>query len=518
MEDHQTASRSSTEPEQAESTAAVYRDVAIVAAGMVVITLLHYYTDVRAYQLHVLLRRLYYLPIIYAAFRFGLKGGLVSAVASSVLFVPHAEMSLGGLFGQYGAENGLEVVLFNTVGVTTGVLATAARREVARSQAVSEELERAYSHLEDRALELSGVREYVESILNSVVSGVFTIDSEGHVAMANPAAHRILGSEDRRLEGRRMCDLFRDDGGLCEHVELVLAGTEELAGGEVTAVTRAGRKVSLATHVTRLVDPDGDTLGAVVTMEDQTEVRALADQLIRADRLAALGELVAGVAHEIRNPLAVIKGSLQMYEQTGRPLEDLSELTEVVSQEIERLDAVIKALLDFGRPAPAHVRPVDLGRLFEETVTLAGKYAEQRGVDVVVDGPDAALMVMADPDQLKQVMVNLLTNAVQAMPAGGVVTLSARLDGDMATLTVADEGEGIPEGELDKIFDPFHTGRENGTGLGLTIVHRIVDEHGGRIRVSSEVGAGTTFTVSLPAVSRGVVEARDEKADRAEAI
>lgn len=484
------------------SAAAVYRDVAIVVAGLVVISLLHYYTDVRAYSLHVLFRRLYYLPIIYAAFRFGLRGGVVAAVASSVLFIPHAEMSLGGLLGSYGSENGLEVILFNVVGLTTGMLATAARREVARSQEVSEELERAYSHLEDRALQLARVREYVESILNSVVSGVFTIDIAGEVAMANPAAHRILGHEAGSLRGTRMCDLWREDGGLCEQVELVLSGRRELAGGEVDAVSAAGRALSLATHVTRLVDTDGDTLGAVVTMEDQTEFKALTEQLIRADRLAALGELVAGVAHEIRNPLAVIKGSLQVYEQTGRSPDELTELTDVVGQEIERLDVVIKALLDFGRPAPPQIRPVDLGRLMAETITLAGKYAEQQGVDVVVAPVHGTPPVMADADQLKQVMVNLITNAVQAMPEGGTVTLGARPEGDMVTLTVADEGTGISDGELGKIFDPFHTGREDGTGLGLTIVHRIIDEHGGRISVDSRVGKGTTVTIRLPVADR----------------
>lgn len=497
-----------------QAPGAVYRDIAIVVASLAIIGLLHYYTDVRAYSLHVLYRRLYYLPIIYGAFRFGLRGGLVTAIASTVLFVPHAQISLGGLVGQYGAENGLEIVLFIVVGVTTGVLATAARREVVRSRAVSAELERAYSHLEERALQLDRVREYVESILDSVVSGVFTIDADGKLVTANPAAHRILGAEAGSLLGRRLCDLWEDDGGLCAQVRSVLDGQRELAGGEAAAVTEDGRRLWLATHVTRLTGPKGGTFGAVITMEDQTEVKALQVQLIRADRLAALGELVAGVAHEIRNPLAVIKGSLQVYERMDRASEDVEELTEVIGQEIERLDGVIKALLDFGKPARPEVKPLDPVRLFEETLTLVGKYAQQRGVKIVTAAVDGAAAVLADPEQLKQVLVNLITNAVQAMPQGGVVRLAARREGDMVALEVVDQGLGIPEEELGKIFDPFHTTREDGTGLGLTIVHRIVDEHHGRIDVRSRVGAGTTVTVLLPAAE---TQAEPEAGAEAEA-
>jgi PAS domain S-box-containing protein len=481
-----------------DSRVAVYRDIIIIVVSLVVITLLHYYTDVRARELHAFYTGAYFLPIIYGAFRFGLTGGLVTAIAASLLFVPHAQMSLGGFVGAYGTQNLVDVILYNVVGVATGLLATSLRREVERSRAVSQELESAYSHLEMRALELAKVREYVESILNSIVSGVFTIERTGEVAMANPAAHRILGLEVGTLAGMRLCDVWADDGGLCDQVETVLDGDRELTSGEIQAVTKGGKDVSLATHVARLIDTDGAILGGVVTMDDQTEVKALTEQLARADRLAALGELVAGVAHEIRNPLAVIKGSLQVYEETGGDPAELEELTDVVSQEIERLDKVIKGLLDFGKPAPPEVQPVDPVRLFEETVTLAGKYAEQQGVEIVVRPPDGAPAILADPDQLKQVMVNLITNAVQAMPEGGEVTLGVREAAGRVAITVSDQGSGMPPGEVSKVFDPFHTGREDGTGLGLTIVHRIIDEHRGTIAVDSALGEGTTFTVSLP--------------------
>lgn len=475
------------------------RDLVIVAGSLIVITLLHYYTHVAAAEAHVLYRRLYYLPIIYAAFSFGMSGAVVTSVAASILFGVHAWASMGGFVGHVGSENSFEIVLFNVVAVATGGLASRLKRELARSQEISEELERAYVHLERRAMELTQVRRYAEAIVNSVVSGVFTLDEDGTIRTANPAASRILASNGEPLLGRPLCELFESDGGLCEHVARVLENGMPVAGGEVEAMAVGGRRLWLASHVSRLVDADGETLGAVVTIEDQTEVKALTEQLIRTDRLAALGELVAGIAHEIRNPLAIIKGSLQVYGDTPSVSDEFRELSDIVDQEIDRLDKVIKALLDFGRPAPAKMEPVDVARILGETVTLTSKYAEQQGVDLRVDIAEGLPQIVADGDQIKQVLVNLISNAVQSMPDGGEVLLSTQPDApDMVSFEVSDTGTGIARAELGKVFDPFHTTKEDGTGLGLTIVHRIVDEHHGRIKVDSEQGRGTSVKVSFP--------------------
>lgn len=482
-----------------ESRQTVYRDVVIVAAGLIVVTLLHYYTPTTFREAHVIYRRLYYLPIIYAAFRFGIRGGVTTAIAASILFVPHAEISLGGLSGAYGGvDNGLEVVLFNVVGVATGLLATAARREVERSRSFAGELERAYSHLEQRAVELNRIREYVQAVLDSVVSGVVTIDHTGVVTMVNPAAARILGLVANEMQQGQLCDAFEDDGGLCEQVQPLLTGEGQPAGGEIEVVVKGGRRLSLATHISQLVEADGKVLGAVLTIEDQTELKILTEQLIRADRLAALGELVAGLAHEIRNPLAIIKGSLQVHAQTAPPDDEAQELSKIINQEIDRLDTVIKALLDFGRPSPPQMKAVDVAKVVDETATLTRKYALQHGVDVAASVDEGLPDIMADADQIKQVLVNLISNAVQAIPHGGTVRIEARRDGETVSLTVADDGIGIGRDDLAHVFDPFHTNREGGTGLGLTIVHRIVDEHGGRIGVESRLDEGTTFTVRLP--------------------
>jgi len=237
----------------------------------------------------------------------------------------------------------------------------------------------------------------------------------------------------------------------------------------------------------------------VVSIEDVSEVRALTDQLIRADRLAAMGELTTGVAHEVRNPLGIIKASVQLVEESGGDPKRMAEVTRVIKQEIDRLDHVIKALLDFGRPSAPALRPIDVGAVLDDVVLFTRRFAREASVAIEVERAEGLAPVMADADQLKQVLVNLVSNAVQAMgETGGTIRVSAYHDARDVYISVADSGPGMAPEVMEKVFDPFFSTRDGGTGLGLTIVHRIIDQHGGHIEVASAPGAGTTFTVALP--------------------
>jgi len=244
----------------------------------------------------------------------------------------------------------------------------------------------------------------------------------------------------------------------------------------------------------------GTVLGAVVTLEDVSEIKALTDQLIRADRLAAMGELTAGVAHEVRNPLGVIRASVQLLEDSrGDPVRT-SEAAEVIKQEIDRLDRVIKALLDFGRPSKPTMVRTDLNEVLNDVVLFTNRFAKQSDVVIEERLQDDLLPVRGDPDQLKQVFLNLVTNAVQAMErTGGTIIIETHDAGEYVEVSVCDDGPGISQGDLSKVFDPFFTKRAEGTGLGLTIVHRIIDEHEGHIEVDSRP-SGTVFRVTLPAL------------------
>jgi signal transduction histidine kinase len=212
-----------------------------------------------------------------------------------------------------------------------------------------------------------------------------------------------------------------------------------------------------------------------------------------------MGELTAGVAHEVRNPLGVIRASVQLLEDAHCDPQRITDAAAVIKQEIDRLDRVIKALLDFGRPSKPTLVRTDVNEVLDDVVLFTNRFAKQADVQIEERFTQGVPSVIGDPDQLKQVFLNLVTNAVQAMEdGGGSIVITTRSDGDYVEITVSDTGPGIPEQDLSKVFDPFFTKRSDGTGLGLTIVHRIIDEHDGHIEVNSSPG-GTTFRVSLPA-------------------
>ena len=388
---------------------------------------------------------------------------------------------------------------FGLVGMLFGAIHDTDENKTRDLRQVSLQLEDAYKKLEVRAIQLINIQDYTQSILRSITSGVLTVGPDGSVATANPAAERMLGMSEFEMVPKPIGSLFRFDGGISGDVAKVLAGRLPLALRESTLVTATGNEVHVQASTSRMRAVGGNVLGAVVTLEDVSDIKALTDQLIRADRLAAMGELTAGVAHEVRNPLGVIRASVQLLEDPKGDPERIHEAAEVIKQEIDRLDRVIKALLDFGRPSKPTLVRTDLNEVLEDVVLFTNRFAKQSNV-VIAENLDPDLApVQGDPDQLKQVFLNLVTNAVQAMDkTGGTITIETRAAGEYVEISVADTGPGIPPADLPKVFDPFFTQRSEGTGLGLTIVHRIIDEHEGHIEVQSDRD-GTIFTVTLPA-------------------
>jgi two-component system sensor histidine kinase AtoS len=326
------------------------------------------------------------------------------------------------------------------------------------------------------------------------------VDPDLVVATLNPAAERILGINEEMLVGRPLRTTLKEDGGLSTDILKVLEGRSPRTLRDVKLVTASGKTVHAQASVSRMRDIGGRKLGAVVTIEDVSDVKALTLQLIRADRLAALGELTAGVAHEVRNPLGIIRASVQLMEDSECDRARVTAAAQVIKQEIDRLDRVIKALLDFGRPAAPTMRPVAVEQVLEDVAVFSTTFAKRSHVKVVDEYGAGVPDVMADPEQLKQVFVNLISNAVQAMPQGGTLTIRTGHENGFVFVRFSDTGAGIPEDVLAKVFDPFVSMRDDGTGLGLTIVHRIVDDHDGHMEVTSEPDAGATFTVWLPEI------------------
>ncbi|MDR3686349.1 MAG: ATP-binding protein [Coriobacteriia bacterium] len=476
------------------------RTIAIIAAMIAFIAVLDLMGDVRLgnIEMYLIYRRLYYIPIIYAAFVFGRRGGVLAALASAIPFAVHAQLLAGAPIA-LGLENWIEVVSFLVVGILFGMMRDMEENKTQDLRQVSLQLEDAYKKLEERAIQLINIQDYTQSILRSITSGVLTVGPDGSVATANPAAERMLGMSEFEMVPKPIGSLFRYDGGISADVAKVLAGRLPLALRESTLVTANGGEVHVQASTSRMRAVGGTVLGAVVTLEDVSDIKALTDQLIRADRLAAMGELTAGVAHEVRNPLGVIRASVQLLEDAKGDPSRTHEAAEVIKQEIDRLDRVIKALLDFGRPSKPTLVHTDLNEVLQDIVLFTNRFAKQSDVHIVEKLDSELPAVHGDPDQLKQVFLNLVTNAVQAMDkTGGTITIETRGAGEYVEVSVSDNGPGIAAGDLPKVFDPFFTKRAEGTGLGLTIVHRIIDEHEGHIEVESGPG-GTVFNVTLPA-------------------
>ncbi len=486
-------------PARVRDTARIWT-VALIAISIAVVTALHLYTPVsqETVPLHLLYRRLYYFPILFAAYAFGRRGGVLAALAAAVPFALHVRLSPGGRIAP-GLDDLMEIALFFVIGALVGSVRDEQEKRTADLGQVSAQLERAYKKLEERAMQLINIQDYTQSILRSITSGVVTVGPDGSVTTANPAAERMLGISEFDMVPKPIGAVFEDDGGLGRDVEKVLSGRVPKILLDTSVVVRKGQTLHVQATISRMRAVGGRTLGAVLTLEDVSEVRALTEQLIRADRLAAMGELTAGVAHEVRNPLGVIRASVQLLEDTECDEGRLHDASEVIKQEIDRLDRVIKALLDFGRPSPPRLVSVQVEDVLRDVVLFTRRFAGRVEVRLEERYAPGVPKILGDPEKLKQVFLNLVTNAVQAMEdTGGDISISTGVDRGFVTVTVDDNGPGIGEESLGKVFDPFYSTRAEGTGLGLTIVHRIVDEHDGHIELESRPGRGTTFTVSLP--------------------
>jgi two-component system sensor histidine kinase PilS (NtrC family) len=331
-----------------------------------------------------------------------------------------------------------------------------------------------------------------EDIVRSLSSGLITIAPDGVILTANAAAADILG-QPPVVAGQPIDKLMP---GLSA---LVATGLGEVRRADL----RLADDLTVGVTVSPLRDVKNQVIGRVVNFQDLTELRRLEVQSRRSERLATVGQLAAGVAHEIRNPLASISGSIELLRQGPVVSEDDRTLMAIVHREIQRLNVLIGDLLDYANPRPPQLAGFDLGVMVEETLQVAR--GEQAFAEIVMAMEvDRPLPVHADPAKLRQVLWNLLRNAADAAAAGGKhVQVDAHLGPDEAQLIVSDDGPGIPADQLAHIFDPFFTTKSKGTGLGLATCHAIIAEHHGHIDVASEPGKGTQMVITIPRAPQG---------------
>lgn len=344
----------------------------VLATTVVVISLAHYATDSSHVLLHEVFQDLYFLPVIVGAYWYGLAGGLITALGTSLAYIPHIQWTWSH-DPRFAADRYAELVIFFFMGTTVGLLSSAQRKLTAQYRETAASLERSHREL---------------------------VDSQEH--------------------------------------------------------------------------------------------------LKRAERLSVLGQVAAGLAHEIRNPLAGLKGALEIIASRVAPGTPEAEFADIAARDAARLDGLVTDFLTYARPREPELREVDLDSVIEHVATMSRPEADRMGVSIALEQSRAPFLVRADREQMTQVLLNVVLNAVQASPSGRVVRIESRAEAATAIVDVTDQGPGIPAEHRARLFEPFFTTKQRGTGLGLAISHRIVLAHNGSIDVVRSSPAGTTFRVTLP--------------------
>lgn len=454
-----------------------------ISSIIVVITFLHYSNLMSEWELHIFYRKLYYIPIILSSFRYRLKGGLFASIIASILYAPHLTIFGNGmsisLLNQY-----LEIAMFLTIGYITGRLV---ELDYVKQKS-----------LETKVVEITKLQNYTRNIVDSINSGVLSTDSNFIITSENKEAERILGVKD--LEGSNIISIFKDKNVIDIFNQVKLQkqhftdiNTEIMVGDE-------GKYLSLT--ISPLVNIVNKVQGLVIIIQDKSREKYLEAQAVRADRLLAIEELASGIAHEIRNPMGIIKTISQTLKEEKEDKEDDDDLIEgldIIINEIDRANKVIDGLLSFSRPLENGMKEISLNKILKEVVLITDKYSNKQDVDIELHIKED-VYVIADKEKLKQVFINIILNSVQSMINGGVLYIRTEAIDNGVNISFLDTGIGIKKEHLEKIFNPFFTTKEKGVGLGLSLSNRIIQDHNGYMTIESIESKGTQIDIYLPKI------------------
>lgn len=343
---------------------------------------------------------------------------------------------------------------------------------------------------------LRQIRAFNDLLVETLPLGLVATDSEGRIQLVNEAATGIIGLDGRTLLGRRPVEILPEV--LVQALEAGGQRPDIVESREVSLEDGSGLRRNLFLTRAGIADDEGNLSGHVLLLQDVSKLRSLEDQLRRSERLAALGKMAAGVAHELRNPLSSIKGLAIVLK--GRTDAGGRQTADVLVQEVERLNRSIGELLDYARPEKLQLQEIGVHQLLEKAVTLVGVDAEAQGIRILTGLGAVNQIVLADGDRMNQVLLNLMINSIQAMNGGGILHISTSNDNGWLLIDIVDDGEGIAPENLGKIFDPYFTTKSDGTGLGLALSAKIIEEHQGTISVDSSPGRGTTVQLGLRTV------------------
>ncbi|HWN10230.1 MAG TPA: ATP-binding protein [Pyrinomonadaceae bacterium] len=440
---------------------------------------------------------LYIVIIAVASLFVGPRDAVVTSVGCAVAFTCCAIATISG-WGAQATPNLLEagraqaiqsVGFFDAAFLIVGLL----------SARLAERQSRSDVRLIAATQSLATLRALHERIVASIRTGLVTTDLQGRIYVFNAAAAEITGYREEDVRGQDASIFF---GEIKDIIADSLKSSNSLESGprfEADCLTPDGLRLRLGFSVAPLFSETGETTGTVITFQDLTHIRALEETSRRQDRLAAIGRMAASIAHEIRNPLAAMRGSIQMLRSDMKDDSSQTELMEIILRESDRLNRIISDFLNYARPRSIIQSQVDVGELLRQTFTLLRHSAEIHEDHVISEElPAVPALTNADSEQLQQVFWNLSRNALQAMPSGG--TLSAALkktSHNRLRITFSDTGRGMSPEQVEHLFEPFSS-TTGGTGLGLSIVYQIIRDHGGTINVRSREGQGTTIAIELP--------------------
>jgi two-component system sensor histidine kinase PilS (NtrC family) len=430
---------------------------------------------------------LYHLIVIVGAFVFGVTGATVTGLASVLCYcVVAMGLHLGWLEGPndviHYSLSPREVAYYVAINVGGLTLVAALAGHLAdRERLVGGKLAEAQRATADLAA-------LNDDIVRSLTVGLAATDHEGTILWMNPAGREILDGPTSQFVGQSLPKLF------------ALPDEEDAraeSGGDTRYETPDHRCLILSYRRVPLVDGVGERRGELLVFQDNTEFRNMQLQVQRAESLAVLGRLAAGMAHELRNPLGSVSGSLEMLQESAQLDDTEQHLVGIMLRELNRLNDLVTQMLDLARPRAPAPRDVDLAWLTRDVVQALAVAPEARDLQFKVDFADA-LLISADPDQMRQLLWNLLRNASQAAPTESEVLVSGRWRDRWVRLEISDSGAGVDLGEEEKIFDPFFSTKRGGVGMGLAICRQVVEAHGGDLSVKRRDEGGTTFRIDLP--------------------
>jgi two-component system sensor histidine kinase PilS (NtrC family) len=480
-------------------------DVQVAADAALVSVLVHITGGVSSY-----FASLYTLPIIAASTVRSWRGGWMVTGLSSVMYGGLVVAQYQGMSLPLAAVPGtlpeVRVAVFTTGLNVFGFVAVAAL-----SGYLAEGLRRTGEQLEETSTQLADLQAFNQHVIDSLTSGLATCDVRGRTLTFNRAAELITGLNAANAVGHDATEVLQLPARYDQMFDRT-APPSPLQRREYGYSRSDGRHIEIGVSSAPLITERGES-GYLFTFQDVTELKRRDREARVQQRLAAVGEMAAGIAHEIRNPLASMAGSIQILRDELPLTPDQSQLMDIVLRESDRLNETIRNILAFAKPQRAAMTDVDLRGLVSDTARLLENNADVTDRhSVVVDVPAEPVIYRADEAQLRQIVWNLATNGLRAMPTGGRLRLAVRAGESPAegtpgvVIAVQDEGVGIAPEDIDGIFQPFRGGFSRGTGLGLSIVHRIATDYGGEVRVTSAKGAGTTVEVALPAAKPAAME------------